>query len=246
MKKQIPVKLRKSEYKFDAEWLEGLLQAPINVPEFKPMWSEIVDKEGKTHDVLIRSIKEEEIDPVLNILHKYLFAEYDFYDIVGARVFAELLAIKRKRMKDEYFFLGLENGVPVGIANGRIMNEIVNISLHTMAFLRQVNAGAVLYYAKAWYAFEVCGNEEFWATFESYNGWVLGGLRMAQPTYPWPEYQHELGGAKVFYLSKQQWISEVKDNYLPQIARTNFKPAPKELIEKNEKLIMPKDEDLEI
>jgi len=210
------------------------------------MWSEIVDKEGKMHDVLIRSIKEEEIDPVLNILHKYLFAEYDFYDIVGARVFAELLAIKRKRMKDEYFFLGLENGVPVGIANGRIMNEIVNISLHTMAFLRQVNAGAVLYYAKAWYAFEVCGNEEFWATFESYNGWVLGGLRMAQPTYPWPEYQHELGGAKVFYLSKQQWISEVKDNYLPQIARTNFKPAPKELIEKNEKLIMPKDEDLEI
>jgi len=246
MKKQIPVKLRKSEYKFDAEWLEGLLQAPINIPEFKPMWSEIVDKEGKMHDVLIRSIKEEEIDPVLNILHKYLFAEYDFYDIVGARVFAELLAIKRKRMKDEYFFLGLENGVPVGIANGRIMNEIVNISLHTMAFLRQVNAGAVLYYAKAWYAFEVCGNEEFWATFESYNGWVLGGLRMAQPTYPWPEYQHELGGAKVFYLSKQQWISEVKDNYLPQIARTNFKPAPKELIEKNEKLIMPKDEDLEI
>jgi hypothetical protein len=246
MKKSIPVKLRKSEYKFDAEWLEGLLQAPINIPEFKPMWSEILDKERNKHDVLIRSIKEEEIDPVLSILQKFLFAEYDYYDIVGARVFAELLAIKRKRMKDEYFFLGLENGVPVGIANGRILNEKVNISLHTMAFLKQVNAGAVLYYAKNWYAFEICNNEEFWATFESYNGWRLGALWMAMHSYPWPEYQHELGGATVFYLSKKQWEEEVKENYLPQIARTFFKPAPQELIEKNDKLVMPKDEDLEI
>ena len=64
MKKQIPVKLRKSEYKFDAEWLEGLLQAPIRVPELKPMWSEIVDREGNKHDVVIRPIKEEEIDQI--------------------------------------------------------------------------------------------------------------------------------------------------------------------------------------
>jgi hypothetical protein len=69
---------------------------------------------------------------------------------------------------------------------------------------------------------------------------------MAMHSYPWPEYQHELGGATVFYVTKKTWEEEVKENYLPQIARTNFKPAPKELIEKNEKLVMPKDEDLEI
>jgi hypothetical protein len=246
MKKSIPTKLRKNEYTFQAEWLEGILQAPINIPEFKPMWSEIVDREGTKHDVLIRPIKEEEIDPVLGVLHKFLFTEYDYYDIVGARVFAELLAIKRKRMKDEYFFLGLENGTPVGIANGRILNEQINISLHTMAFLRQVNAGAVLFYVKAWYAFEVCKNEEFWATFESYNGWRLGGLWMALPTYPWPDYQHELGGARIYYLSKKQWEEEIKENYLPQIARSSLKPAPEDLIQKNEKLILPKDEDIEI
>jgi hypothetical protein len=245
MKKAIPVKLRKNEFKFEAEWLEGILQAPFDIPEFKPMWSEIVDREKNKHDILIRPIKGEEIDPVLSILHKYLFVEYDYYDIVGARVFAELLAIKRKRMKHEYFFLGLENGIPVGIANGRILNEKVNISFHTVAFLRKVNVGGLLYYVKNWYAFEICKNEEFWATFESYNGWILGGLRMAMPTYPWPQYQHELGGAKIFYLSKKQWEEEVKDNYLPQLG-ISFKPAPSDLIKKNEKFVMPKDEDLEI
>ena len=34
---------------------------------------------------------------------------------------------------------------------------------------------------------------------------------MAQPTKPWPEYQHELGGAKVFYLNQDMWHSRVKD-----------------------------------
>ena len=243
MKKPIPAKLRKTEYKFKAEWLEGLVQAPLNAPEMPPMWSEIVDREGNKHQVLIRPIKEEEIDPMLAFIKKYLDVEYDFYDIVGARVFAELLAIKRKRMKDEYFFLGLENGVPVGMANGRIRDEKVNISLHTMAFKRKVNAGAVLFYAKAWYAFEICGNEEFWATFESYNGWRLGGLRMALPTYPWPEYQHELGGAKIFYLSKKQWEEEIKKDYLEHVAHGSFfKPnPPEELIKKNEKIIIPEE-----
>ena len=34
---------------------------------------------------------------------------------------------------------------------------------------------------------------------------------MAQPTKPWPEIQHELGGARVYYLNQSQWKSGVKD-----------------------------------
>lgn len=238
MKKEIPTKLRKSEYTFSAAWLEGLLQAPDGAPPMKPMYSEITSRDGDKHDVLIRSIKKEEIDPMLSFLKLTLDAEYDYYDIVGARVYAELLAIKRKRMKDEYFFLGIENGHLVGIANGRLLNEDINISLHTMAFERKVGAGGILFYAKAWYAFEVCNQQEFWATFESYNGWVLAGLRMALPSYPWPDNQHELGGAKIFYLTKKLWEEEIKSNYLEQIAHGSFKEASKELIEKNEKLIL--------
>ncbi|HPJ72931.1 MAG TPA: N-acetyltransferase, partial [bacterium] len=159
MKRPIPTKLRKSEYTFKVEWLEGLLQAPDRAPAMPPMYSPIKNREGKTFNVLIRPIKPEEVDPVLSFLRLTLDAEYDYYDIVGVRVYAELLAIKRKRMKDEYFFLGLNEGRLVGIANGRIRDPEVNISLHTLTFERQINAGAILFYSKCWYAFEVCKND---------------------------------------------------------------------------------------
>ena len=240
MKRKVPTKLRKEVYNISAEWLEGLLQANDNAPPMKPMYSVLTNRAGKKNTVLIRPIEEKEIDPVLKVLKLTLDAEYDYYDIVGARVYSELLAIKRKRLKDEYFFLGLNNGKLVGIANGRLMDDEVNISLHTLTFERQVNAGGVLFYSKCWYCFEVCGQDEFWATFESYNGWVLAGLRMALPSYPWPDMQHELGGAKIFYLTRELWESTIKDEYLKQVSRSFFKPASKELIKKNAKLIIPK------
>ena len=117
MKRKVPTKLRKEVYNISTEWLEGLFQADDNAPPMKPMYSVLTNKAGKKNTVLIRSIKEKEIDPVLEFLKQTLDAEYDYYDIVGARVFAELLAIKRKRMKDEYFFLGLNNGKQIGRAH---------------------------------------------------------------------------------------------------------------------------------
>ena len=38
--------------------------------------------------------------------------------------------------------------------------------------------------------------------------WAVG---MAQPSYPWPQYQHELGGARVYYVTKKYWDTVVKD-----------------------------------
>jgi len=66
---------------------------------------------------------------------------------------------------------------------------------------------------------------------------------MALPTYPWPEYQHELGGAKIYYLSKKQWEEEIKEDYLEHVAHGSFfKPnPPEELIKKNEKIIIPEE-----
>ena len=90
------------------------------------------------------------------------------------------------------------------------MNEDINISLHTMALSRGGRIGAVMYYAKTYHAFEILHNKEFWATYESHNGWHRWGLGMAQPSYPWPETQHELGGARVCYVRKQYGDAAVK------------------------------------
>jgi hypothetical protein len=62
---------------------------------------------------------------------------------------------------------------------------------------------------------------------------------MAQPSYPWPEYQHELGGARVYYITKRYWDSAVK-NYVRQMIDTDlvFK-VPDEVIKKNEVMRIP-------
>ena len=109
-----------------------------------------------------------------------------------------------------------------------------------MALLRGGRIGAIMYYTKAYYGFELLGNKEWWATYESYNGWWRWGVGMAQPSYPWPEYQHELGGARVYYITKKYWDKVVKD-YVRQLVGADlvFDNIPDEIIKANEVMQVP-------
>jgi hypothetical protein len=80
-----------------------------------------------------------------------------------------------------------------------------------MTFTRRGRVGWAMYYAKTYYALEILKCKEWWSTFESYNGWRMAGIEMAQPTKPWPEYQHELGGARVYYVDQNHWNASLKD-----------------------------------
>jgi len=191
-------------------------------------------KDGRT--MVIREARIDEVPLMLDYMRKVMEIDHDFYDIVGARVYAEILGWYRKRLKDPYTLVGLIDGEWVGFANGRLLNEKINISLHTMALARGGRIGAVMYYAKAAYAFEILGQEEWWATYESYNGWHRWGLGMAQPSYPWPEYQHELGGARVYYITRKYWFSTVKNYLLQMVGADLVRPVPEELLERNAKI----------
>ena len=208
MKTPPPVEVSVNEIKFDVSEIEPLLQAP---PMDLPKWPEamITLKDGRI--VYIREAKLEEVPAMLGYLEKVMKVEKDFYDIVGARVYAEILGWARKRLKDPFTLVGMVDGEWLGLANGRVMNEDIAISFHTMTFTRRGRLGWAMYYAKTYYALEILKCKEWWSTFESYNGWRMAGIEMAQPTKPWPEYQHELGGARVYYLTKGQWNSGVKD-----------------------------------
>jgi len=233
MKLQPPVKVSQNEIKIDVSEIEPLLQAPpTDIKPFPPAM--ITLKDGRV--MVIREAKLEEAPLMLEYMKKVMEIDHDFYDIVGARVYAEILGWYRKRLKDPYTLVGMIDGEWVGFANGRLLNEKINISLHTMALARGGRIGAVMYYAKAAYAFEVLGQEEWWATYESYNGWYRWGLGMAQPSYPWPEYQHELGGARVYYITKKYWESTVKNYVLQMVGADLVRPVPDELLKKNEKI----------
>ena len=238
MKFELPCKTSQEILQIDAREVEAMLQGPaLNIPKFPEAMLTL--KDGRT--LYIREAKIEEVPAMLGYMEKLMKVEHDFYDIVGSRVYSEILGWKRKRLKDPYTLVGLIDGVWSGFANGRLMSEDINISLHTMALVRGGRIGAAMYYAKAYYGFEIIGNKEWWATYESYNGWMRWGLGMAQPSYPWPDVQHELGGAKVYYVTKKYWDSTVK-NYVRQMvgADLNFNVTD-EVRKANENFIVPEE-----
>jgi len=207
-----PEKVSQESITLDVREIEPLLQAPpIDILPWPGAM--ITLKDGRT--MYIREARMEEAPAMMKYMRKVMESDHDFYDIVGARVYAEILGWYRKRLKDPYTLVGLIDGEWVGFANGRLVDEDVNISLHTMALARGGRIGAIMYYAKAYYGFEILGNKEWWATYESYNGWRRWGLGMAQPTKPWPDFQHELGGARVYYVTKKYWDASIK-NYVQQ------------------------------
>jgi hypothetical protein len=236
MIKAAPEKVSQETVTFNVNELEPLLSPPpMRIPPFEPAVVKV--KSGET--MLIRPMKIEEAPLFLAYVKKLMDVDHDFYDIVGARVYAEVLGWVRNRLKDPYQLLGIIDGHVVAFCNGRLMNEDINISLHSMAFRRGLRAGAIMYYAKCDYCFETLKQKEFWATYESYNGLKRWGIGMAQPSYPWPDRQHELGGSKIFYVTREYWQTAVK-NYLEEMIQTKLeRPVPSKLLKRNEKIVMP-------
>jgi hypothetical protein len=241
MKRPLPITSSFDEMKIDLGEIEGLLQGySLDMPE----WPEatVVLRDGRT--LYLRSMRDDDIDILLPFMEKVMKVEKDFYDIVGVRVYGEILAVRRKRLKDPFTILGLIDGEFVGFANGRAWNQDLAIGLHTMAFSRRGRIGWAMYYAKTYYAMELLKAKEWWSTFESYSGWRMAGLAMAQPTKMWPEYQHELGGAKVYVVTQESWQRELK-GYLSTMVNTdlNFN-VPDEVRKANENFHVPETLDL--
>ena len=236
MKYDLPEKASVETLQIDVREVEAMLQGPALA--LKPWPGATVQlKDGRT--LFIREARLDEVPAMLTYMEKLMHVDHDFYDIVGARVYSEILGWYRHRLKDPYTLVGLIDGVWAGFANGRLMSEDINVSLHTMALVRGGRIGAAMYYAKAYYGFEILGNDEWWATYESYNGWMRWGLGMAQPSYPWPDVQHELGGAKVYYVTKKYWDQSVK-KYVQQMVGADLDFNVSDKVRKaNETLIVP-------
>lgn len=233
-----PTKVSQDHITLDVREIEPLLTAP---PMGVQSWpgASIALKDGRT--MYIREATLAEAPQLMGYMKRVMEVDHDFYDVVGARVYAELAGWYRNRLKDPYTILGLVDGEWVGFCNGRLMNEDINISLHSVALTRGGRIGAIMYYVKCYYAFEILKQKEFWATYESYNGWHRWGLGMAQPSYPWPEYQHELGGARVYFVTKKYWDSTVKD-YLRQMVGADLVfDVPAELVKANAQLRVPEE-----
>src|SRR4030065_2793945 len=100
--------------------LEMVLRPPqLPMPPYPPKWITLAN--GKK--MVIRQAVREDVPEILKSVHPCLFIERDYYDIVSARLYGELLAWVRHRVKSEYCLLGHIKGYLVGIVNGGLEDE---------------------------------------------------------------------------------------------------------------------------
>jgi hypothetical protein len=210
VKPAVPISF--DSFNFSLEEIEGYLGG---IPDDPALHKPFVPKSytlKNGEQLIIRPADKGEAPTILKSLKPLIDAKYDkdFYHLVGTRTYAEVLGWYQNRLKDSYVIVATKkDGELVGLVDTRFWDRNVGISLHTLVLKRAERLGVVLYISKIEHAFDVIGINEWWATFESPFGFRLG-FRFNHVTKPWPEMQHELGGARIFYINRQQWEQYVK------------------------------------
>ncbi len=210
VKPAVPISF--DNFNFSLEEIEGYLGGIPDDPTFQRPFPPKLYTLKSGEEVVIRAAQKDEAPAILESLKPLIDPKYDkdFYHLVGTRTYAEVLAWRQSRLKDTYVIVATKkDGELIGLANHRFWDKNVAISLHTLVLKRAERVGVLLYLSKVEHGFDVAGVNEWWATFESPFGFRLG-FRFNHVTKPWPEMQHELGGARIFYINRQQWEQYVK------------------------------------
>jgi len=227
-----PEKVTLREVKINVEDIEPILQgleSPLLKVQYPPGYIDLPNGEK----MVVRRALKQEAPVVMETALKLFDHDTDFYDIVSARVYAEFLGWYRNRIKDHVALLGLIDGELAAIANFRLWDESTAISLHTLTFKRKAGIGATMYAAKMQYVFDLMHCREWWATYESYTGFRYWGVKYAQYQKPYPQMQHELGGARIFFNTKDDWDRFVKEFLKDKLVK---RPVPASLLASAEKV----------
>ncbi|MBI5836870.1 MAG: hypothetical protein HZB25_06480 [Candidatus Eisenbacteria bacterium] len=155
--------------------------------------------------MVVRQAAKDEVPAMLKYIQPLTWLDRDFYDVVSARLFSELLGWWRERVRNEYCLVGVIDGVLAGIVNGRMYDEQHGISYHTLTLKRGLRVGAHLFASKMEHHIEYLGQDEVWIVAESPIGhrrWMI--------EYPLDqkfEIQHELGGAPSWVLTRKTYFA---------------------------------------
>jgi uncharacterized protein YlzI (FlbEa/FlbD family) len=207
--------------------LEHVLRAPeVEQAPYPPKIITLAN--GKK--MVVREAMRDEVPTLLKAVRPTIDIDRDFYDIVGVRLYAELLGWYKYRVRNEYCLVGQVDGYLVGIVNGRMMNKDIGISLHTLAIDRGLRVGSHLFAAKMEHHIEHLGQKEVWITAESpigFRRWMVEYGLIKQT-----DVQHELGGATSFKLTRDLYF-ETKSRLV-----VGDRPVPKDQLKKAMKEIL--------
>lgn len=186
-------------------------------------------------ELVVREARLEEAPLLLETVYPLIGVSKDFYDIVAARLYAELLGWIRHRTANEFVLVGAVDGEIVGMVNSRLSSRSVGMSLHTITIRRGLRIGAQLFAAKMEHHIEILGQDEVWIVAESpigFRRWMIE-YGLEDRTHLYPEVQHELGGVPTYVLTRERYF-EVKDEKV-----VGTRPVEEELLRRSETLRVP-------
>lgn len=184
--------------------------------------------------MVVRQVDRDAVPVLLEAVSPTFQVARDYYDIVGVRLYAELLGWYRYRVRDEFCIVGQIDGLLVGIVNSRMYSPELGISLHTLAVERGLRIGAHMFAAKMEHHIEYLGQEEVLITAES----PIGFRRwMIEYDLEKREGQHELGGATPYALTRELYFAN-KERLV-----AGERPVPAELMQVAEREIIVASED---
>jgi hypothetical protein len=150
--------------------------------------------------MVIRQASIDEIPDILPHIEPLIRVERDYYDIVAARLYAELLGFYRRRVQDEYVLVAQIGGELAAVVNGRRLSSEVGVSYHTLTLRRGLRIGSHAFASKMEYHIDVMGQREVLIVAESpigFRRWMIEyGLEKRF------EVAHELGGVPSWALTR--------------------------------------------
>jgi len=175
--------------------------------------------------MVVRQAVREDVPAILKSVHPCLFIERDYYDVVSARLYGELMAWYRYRVKSAYCLVGQVDGYLVGVVNGRMETEKVGMSYHTLAIDRGLRIGSHLFAAKMEYHLEYLGQDDVLVVAESpigFRRWMI--------EYPLEktDISHELGGVESYRLTRSIYYAA-----RPRLV-VGDRPVPQDLMDEAE------------
>ncbi len=181
--------------------------------------------------MVIRQVGRDDVPTLLEHVEPLMHVERDYYDIVAARVYAELLGYHRHRVQDEYVLIAQIDGELAAIVNGRQVTPQLGMSLHTLALRRGLRIGAHAFAAKMEYHIDILGHDAVLVVAESpigFRRWMIEYQLEQRFSTP-----HELGGVPSYALTR-----ELFDRARHKLV-VGRRPVPEELLAKAEAAILP-------
>ncbi len=209
----------------DLEKILRPIDAPL--PKFPPKYMTLANGQ----EMVVRQVERDDIPDILPHVEPLIHVERDFYHIVAARLYAELLAYYTYRVQDEYVLVAQIEGELAAIVNGRMLSPEVGMSYHTFSLRRGLRVGAHAFATKMEYHIDILKQKEVLIVAESgigFRRWMIEYNLEKRFHIP-----HELGGCPSWALTKELFD---KARHTLVVGR---RPVPEHLLAKAKEAILP-------